>query len=109
MSIIPYDLGNILVVENCLKIKVNHLVSKTQKDLKLSLLSFDIEVLGVKINLTTSKTQFHGKRIWFSCPQCERRVGILFKHPIEEIIGCRGCLNLQYRQQRYKGMIESFI
>lgn len=105
----PHDLGDFLIVENCDKIKVDDLVSKTQRELKIRLLQSQIEVLGIEVNLTTSKTRFDGERIWFVCPNCERRVGTIYKHSTEEIVGCRICLNLKYRKQRFKGMIETMI
>lgn len=103
----PYDLGDFLIAENCFKIKVDDLVRKAQERLKIRLLEAQIEALGANINLTTSKTKFNGERIWFICPNCKRRVGTLYKHSTENIIGCRICLNLKYRKQRFKGMIES--
>lgn len=106
----PYDLGeNFLVVENFEKIKVDELVSKAQKELKFRLLQAQIEVLGVDVSLTTTKTKFNGERFWFACPNCKKRVGTLYKHPFEDIIGCRICLNLKYKKQRFKGMIEASI
>jgi len=88
----PYDLGDFLVAENCFKIKVDDLVRKAQEGLKIRLLEAQIEALGANINLTTSKTKFNGERIWFVCPNCKKRVGTLYKHSTEEIIGCRICL-----------------
>lgn len=102
----PYDLGDFLVAENCFKIKVDDLVNKAQKELKIRLLQSQIQALGVDIVLTTSKTKFNGERIWFLCPNCEKRVGILYKHPSEQVIGCRTCLGLKYKAQRFKGMVE---
>lgn len=105
----PYDLGNFLVLENCFKIKVDDLVNKAQKELKIRLLQSQMKSLGVEINFTTSRTKFNGKRVWFLCPNCGRRIGTIYKHPTEEIFGCRICLNLKYRKQRFKGMVESFV
>lgn len=105
----PNDLGNFLVVENFEKIKVDELISKVQKELKKSLLQAQLDLLGIPISLTTSKTKFNGERYWFSCPECKRRVGTIYKHPTSEIIGCRICLGLKYKKQRFKGMIETSI
>jgi hypothetical protein len=60
---------------------------------------------GIKVELTTSKTYVGGVRYWFKC-LCGRRVGVLFVHPISNILGCRECLGLEYRKRRYKGMEE---
>lgn len=105
----PYDLGNSFVTENCFKINVDELVSNAQKELKRRLLQSQVEALGIDIDFTTSKTKFNGERLWFVCPNCKRRVGVLYKYPIEEVVGCRSCLNLYYRKQRFKGMVESFV
>jgi hypothetical protein len=59
------------------------------------------------ISLTVSKTRFNGLRYWFSCPMCQRRVGVLYVHPLTSEVGCRHCLKLDYRSRRYKGMIEN--
>lgn len=102
----PYDLGNSQVTENCQKINIDNLVNKALNELKLRLIQSQIQALGIDIALTTSKTKFNGERIWFLCPNCEKRVGILYKHPSEQIIGCRICLGLKYKAQRFKGMTE---
>lgn len=102
----PYNLGSFLVSENCDKIKIDELVHNAQKVLKMRLLQSQIDAFGADVNLTTSKTKFNGERFWFSCPNCKKRVGVLYKHPVDETIACRICLNLKYRKQRFKGMIE---
>ncbi len=105
----PYDLGDLFVVEDCHKLKVDELVSEALKSLKLRLLQSQIQVLGVDVSITTSRTKFNGERLWFSCPRCNKRIGVLFKHPTSKIVGCRTCLNLKYKKQRFKGMIEASI
>ena len=104
----PYDLGNFYnLVEQSQKIRIDELVAKAKKELKVKLVQSKIEALGIEIKLTTSKTRFNGERLWFACPMCNRRVGTLYKHPLQERIGCRNCLSLTYRKQRFKGMIEA--
>lgn len=103
----PYDLGNFSVVNNCQRVKVDELVREAKKGLKMRLLEGLIELFGVTIGFTTSRTKFGGERIWFICPICKKRVGILYKHALEDLVGCRVCLNLKYTKQRFKGMIES--
>ena len=98
-------LGSSLVAENCQKIKVNELVRQATKDLKKRLVETQIESLGVPVALTTSKTRFSGERLWFVCPTCSRRAGVIFRTPANSL-GCRRCLCLIYKQQRYKVMIE---
>jgi hypothetical protein len=105
----PYDLGNFSVTENCQKIKVDQLVNQVQKELKKRLLEAQISTFGIDISFTTTKTKFNGERIWFICPNCKKRVGDIYKHPMEDKVGCRVCLNLKYKKQRFKGMIETAI
>lgn len=104
----PYDLGKINLVEHSQKILIDELVRKATKDLKKRIIEAQIEALGIQIAFTTSNTRFNGKRYWFSCPICSKRVGIIYKHSISSQIGCRNCLKIQYKKQRFKGMIESF-
>jgi len=103
----PYDLGkNYFVSENCQKINIDDIVRRVTKGVKHQVLQSQIEVMGYNLNLRTSNTHFNGKRYWFACPICSKRVGIIYKHPISLQIGCRNCLKIQYRKQRFKGMIE---
>ena len=102
----PYDLGKNNLVEHSQKINIDDIVRLANKEVKRQILQSYIEVLGFKLNLLTSSTRFNGKRYWFSCPICNNRVGIIYRDPVSLQIGCRNCLNIQYRKQRYKGMIE---
>jgi hypothetical protein len=102
----PNDLGKKYLVEECQKIRIEDFLRNYRGKLKKLVLASELEVLGLKIELTTSKTCYNGIRFWFKCPLCEKRVGILLKHPFSNKIGCRQCLNLEYRKRRYKGMIE---
>jgi len=104
--ITPYDLGNNLV-EHTQRVNINDLVKQAQKELKTRLVQAQIKALGLIVNLTTSKTRFNGDRLWFICPICCKRVGTLYQHTTKELIGCRSCLNLKYKKQRFKGMIEA--
>jgi hypothetical protein len=47
--------------------------------------------------------------LWFKCPLCGSRVGVLFRHPAANTVGCRRCLKLEYRKRRYKGMVENTL
>jgi len=100
------DLGFSPIVENCQKISVDELVRKATKNLKKRLVEAQIEALEANVKLTTSRTMFGGERLWFACPLCAKRSGILYQHPIGGTIGCRNCLSLIYKKQRYKGMVE---
>ena len=105
----PNDLGNNFVVDQCRKINIDDMVRKTKLSFKTNFIYSELEILGQNIHLTSSKTRFNGLRLWFVCPICKRRINNLYKHPLRSFIGCRICLKLKYRNQRYKGMIENSI
>jgi hypothetical protein len=102
----PNDFGKTFLVEDCQKIKIDDFLRVCRVQLKKLALDVEIQTLGLKIDLATSKTCFNGTRYWFACPLCNKKVGVLFAHPISNKIGCRICLGLDYRKRRYKGMIE---
>ncbi len=104
--ITPYDLGINNIIEHTQSININRIIKQAKKDLKLRLVQAHIEAVGIKVALTTSKTRFNGERLWFMCPLCSKRVGTLYQHTSRELVGCRRCLNLKYKKQRFKGMIE---
>lgn len=95
------------MAENCQKVNIDDLITKALRGLKIRLIQSQIQALGIDVNLTISRTKFNGERLWFICPNCKKRVGVLRKHPIDGTVGCRVCLNLKYKKQRFKGMIES--
>ena len=51
-----------------------------------------------RISLTTTPCNLGGKRYWFLCPTCSRRVGGLYLAPGEHCFKCRICNNLTYRR-----------
>ena len=103
----PNDLGKKYLVEDCQKIKIKEVLSKFKLEIKELILTSELESMGVNIKFTTSKTNFNGVRLWFKCPVCGKRIAMLYKHPFIKIMGCRDCLNLDYKKRRYKGMLES--
>ncbi|MEK7178448.1 MAG: hypothetical protein AAB721_02205 [Patescibacteria group bacterium] len=103
----PNDLGKTFLVENCSKIRIEDFLKQYRGKLKEHILNSELESLGWKIELATSQTHYNGTRLWFRCPLCNARAGVLFRHPLNNAIGCRKCLKLEYRKRRYKGMIES--
>ena len=105
----PNNSGKRLLVEECQKVSINQYLRGSKVKIKEALLSSKIDIAGVSIGLTTSGTNFGGIRYWFKCPSCNRRVGTLFVHPLRHTTGCRGCLGLEYRSRRYKGMVEARI
>lgn len=104
-SIAPNDFGNSTTVESCPKIRIEDLVRKAGGQVKGALIASQLEAAGASVELVTSPTRFGGERFWFQCI-CGRRVGALYQHPLSHAFGCRKCLRLVYRKQRYKGMIE---
>jgi hypothetical protein len=40
-----------------------------------------------------------GRRWWFLCPGCNRRMGVLYLSPGRTEFRCRGCYSLRYRSQ----------
>jgi hypothetical protein len=100
------DSGKKLLTEDCQKLSISTYLRKVKEKLKDTLITAEIKLENLVIELTPSKTNFDGTRYWFKCPHCHERVGTLFVHPLTSIIGCRKCLNLEYKSRRYKGMIE---
>lgn len=98
-----------MLIDQCQKIDINQFIQTANHEYKKRLIKSHIEALGQQIQLTSTPTRFEGQRLWFICPLCEHRVGNLYQHPIKQIVGCRNCLQLKYRNQRYKGMIENNI
>ena len=107
LVISPNDLGVFQLADYSQKVNINDLTRQAKKELKTHLLRSSIELLGYNLALTTSKTRFNGERTWFVCPLCGKRVGVIYKQQGNNKVGCFKCLNLKYRKQRYKGMIEA--
>lgn len=103
----PNNLGKKYLVDQCKSIDISDYLGKVKNELKQLAIKSQAEVDGYEVELTTSKIHYLGLRYWFKCPLCSRRAGKLYKHPISHILGCRRCLNLEYRSRRYKGMVES--
>jgi hypothetical protein len=104
-----YDLGEIYLVDQCKKVSVDKLTRKANIMNKINFINSEIVSFGHKVGLTTSRTRFNGQRLWFVCPICNKRIINLYKHPFQNLVGCRICLKLKYRNQRYKGMIENSV
>ena len=105
----PNDFGKTFLVEECQKIKVEDFTRQYRDKIKELVLDSEVEISGWKVGFTTSKTHYNGVRLWFKCPLCGLRVGVLLKHPLTNAIGCRQCLKLEYRKRRYKGMVENLV
>lgn len=103
------NLGRTFLVEECERVAISSLLREYKAKLKETILRSQFEIINIDVRLTTSWTGNQGIRLWFLCPLCERRAGVLFRHPMQKRVGCRKCLNLEYRKQRYKGMVEISI
>ena len=101
-SLPPNNLGKKVLVEQCQKITVNSVIRQINPIIKKALIETKLECMGLDVEIITSQTRY-----WFKCPKCEKRIGVLYQHPISNEIGCRICLNLDYRTRMCKGMIES--
>ena len=101
------NLGEKYLVEDCHKVRIEALLKSYRGKFKELALTSELQVSGWDIELATSKTYRNGIRLWLKCPLCEKRIGVLFKHPLTEKVGCRQCLNLEYRKRRYRGMLET--
>jgi len=59
-----------------------------------------------RVQLTYSLGPRGGKRTWFSCPTCRRRVGVLY-HADGLLFRCRICCELAYASQ-YRSRNQSY-
>ena len=105
----PNNLGKKYLVEDCQNIRIESMVRKAKKALVSSLVKGEVELNGFTVNLTSKPLHHGGERLWFVCPICQLAVGVLYKHITLENLGCRRCLNLEYRSRRFKGMIENNV
>ncbi len=105
-SLPPNHLGKFLV-EECERVAVKEFLDVAKLKLKRVLIKSEIKASGYNIQLDETKLHFGGIRLWFKCPICDGRRGVLFKHPATKSLGCRRCLSLEYKKRRYKNMIES--
>lgn len=53
------------------------------------------------IDLTTTACRFGGKRYWFVCPMCRKRVGVIYFR--SEYNACRECSYLTYETRKLSG------
>jgi hypothetical protein len=105
----PSHSGKLFSLEAGRRLTIDELIKEANKTLKRAILQARLEAFGAKIDLTTTKTRFGGIKYWFVCPNCGRRCGVLYRYPLNTLLGCRLCLGLRYRNQQYKGMIENSV
>lgn len=67
------------------------------------------QVYDLMVNFTTTRCNFGGKRYWFKCPRCARRVWVLYKE--WSSWGCVRCFNLTYRSrvERKHGILHHAV
>lgn len=72
------------------KITIEELVKKAKEKLLESLIQSQLQLEGIDVKLSTSVTNWGGKRIWFVCPNCNRRCGKILE--TQEGFKCNNCL-----------------
>lgn len=82
-------------------------LSKYEKSVELS--PFTGSAVTQWIRLTNTSCYLGGFRLWFICPDCSKRVGVLFVG--EYGYSCRHCLNLTYklRNENRRGKDYQFL
>lgn len=108
-SLPPNDFGISILADSVSKISVNDVIQQYYQQWQQQLARMTIDIMDTPVQLTSSQMSHGATRAWFTCPQCQRRCGVLFKEPVSEEIGCRICLGVKYRKSRYKGMVEADI
>ncbi len=98
----PNDLDRFLSLDMLQKINIDDLVRQAKQGLKQVILQACLDNLMQEVQLTTSETRFGGKRFWFVCPKCKKRVGTLYKQSEAPFIKCRKCLGLSYLRQKVR-------
>lgn len=106
-----------LILENCEQINISTIVRKLKEEIfqqrpDISIYEFElfldkklaeISTLSLKhrsplrITITHTVPNYGGKRHWFICPGCKRRVGVLYIIEHGDIFKCRDCYNLIYQ------------
>lgn len=99
--------GKTWLTDECVRIHVNAILQDYKEELRKGLFNAQLTIDDTCISLCSSAVNKGGLRVWFSCPKCSNRVGILYRQPLTEVIACRKCLKLEYRSRRFKGMLEN--
>jgi len=58
--------------------------------------------IDTQVMLVTTKCNFGGKRYWFKCPDCLRRIGVLYYR--NGYFSCRHCQYLTYVSKKVNGV-----
>ena len=80
-----------------------------RRDWYIELVNSKPTCFSTVINLIVSRCRYGGRRYWFECPRCIRRVGVLYKDGDD--FQCRRCLNLDYRShlRNYRSLEPAII
>ena len=65
------------------------------------------EGVPAPVSITLTACRFGGSRPWFTCPQCGKRVAVLFRGKAG--MGCRECMGLYYETQRASGSMKTLL
>lgn len=87
--------SNFLVKENYQKIRIDDYLHQARISLKKAITEAQLGMNGYDIKLCESNTQFRGKRLWFECPKCHKRRGVIFHDPLNAGFVCRKCLHVK--------------
>lgn len=61
------------------------------------------------VKLVTTPTPWGALRWWFTCPDCGRRCGCIYKPPGGHVFTCRQCANLTYRSSQESHQYDSMF
>lgn len=75
-------------------ITIHELVRSVRSKVVEALIKSKLDLDGVTVRMTTTKTNGGGERLWFCCPSCDRRCGKLFCS--DSAFRCRKCLKPQF-------------
>lgn len=83
------------VTENYQKIRIDDYVRQARISLKKAIVEAQMDINGYRLNTCLSNTRFGGFRLWFECPVCNKRKGVLYLDYQNLILKCRMCLGSQ--------------
>ena len=98
----PINFNTKFLIENTGSVSVEKFLKIARIEFKKFIINSNQKLGNINIGLTFSKTGFGGLRLWFICPICKSRVGKLYQYPLNNVFGCRKCLNLEYKSRKYK-------
>ena len=90
-------------LEQCPKITIKEVLEKASQELEKQILDITLE----GIELIKSHANYGWFRIWFKCPLCWKKAFTLYN--VAWNLKCRICSDLQYKKQRFKGMLEEKV